>query len=109
MHFESIEFQAWNRLYNKTCQYDKVELLLKNSSPKLNHWLPHVSFDAKDLLQGSFGIAYFVLENFEEAYYYMSTIVQDYNKKSRKEFHTFCYLFQTLITYEMRNDILFDF
>ncbi len=108
LHFESIEFQAWNRLYNKTCQYDKVELLLKNASKKLSKWLPFVSFDNKDLLQGSFGIAYFVLEKFEAAYFYLANIVQDYNKKSRKEYHTFCYLFQTLIAYELKNDKLFD-
>jgi hypothetical protein len=107
-NFQAIQFRCLNRMYNKKGDYDKVETLITNHEKDISHWLLFTNAESKLLLINSIGLSSFILKKYDDAFYYFKQFNESFNKIIRKELQTLGYLFLTVITYELKNDIQFE-
>jgi hypothetical protein len=107
-NFKTIQFRCLNRMYNKKGDYNKVAQLIETHRKEIENWLLYCNAEYKMLLINSIGVSSFVLNKFDDAFYYFRQYNESFNKTTRKELQTFGYLFLTVISYELKNDMLFD-
>lgn len=107
-NFEAIKYVAFNRVYNKTANYAEVNKLIIHMKSQYRQWEPLLNTDMNKTVNLSLGIACFVLEQFEDALYFIKRGV-DYFKDGTREEHTIiAQVLLLLTTYDMNNARLFD-
>lgn len=106
--FELAIFLIKNRLYNSTVQYDKADQLLKDNEAKFSFWIENAIEEYQSILSASLAVAFFIANEFQQAYYYASLVIRTYAQSTRQDVLTFIYVFGNLITFEMQDDRLFD-
>ncbi len=106
--FELAIFLIKNRLYNSTVQYDKASQLLQDNKLKFKFWIDNAVEEYQSILSASLAIAYFIANDFQQAYYYASLVIKIYAQSTRQDVLTFIYVFGNLITFEMEDDRLFE-
>jgi len=107
-NLEIIKFLALNKIYNKTARYDEVEKLIKSIAPKYKYWEPLINADMNRTVCLSLSIAFFVLEQFDNALFYSKRAVSYYNDGTRDEHQAIGHILLLLITYNLNNSKLFD-
>lgn len=107
-NFEAIKYVAFNRVYNKTANYAEVNRLIRHMKSQYRQWEPLLNTDMNKTVNLSLGIASFVLEQFDDALYFIRRGV-DYFKDGTREEHTIvAQILLLLTTYCMNNARLFD-
>lgn len=107
-NFETNKFLAFNKIYNKTVQYDEVEKLCNSMKHKYPQWEPFLNTDLNRTTNISMGISFFVLDKYTEALYYIKRSLIDYKDGTREEQMAISNVFLLVITYCMNHPKLFD-
>lgn len=107
-NFEAIKFLAFNKIYNKTAKYDSVSTLIKSMAARYKLWEPGLNNDLNRSINVSMGIASFVLEQYNDALFYIKNAISYYKDGAREEHIAVSQLLLLLIAYEMNNARLFD-
>jgi hypothetical protein len=84
-NFEAVKFLALNRIYNKTAQYAQVEKLIAYVKSRYKLWEPVLNADMNRTLTLSVGIASLVLENYNDAVFFIKRGISDYRGGGREE------------------------
>lgn len=107
-YYECIRALALFKIYHKSAAYNNVAALLKEVVDKYDLWIELINVDLKRTLTISLAISYFVLGNFENAFYFTKKGISFYNDKTRKEHFAFAYLLLLLIHFELHDELLFE-
>lgn len=107
-NFEAIKYLAFNKIYNKTAQYDEVEKLVRFMKAKYVLWEPLLNSDMNQTLNLSLGIASFALERYDDALYFTKRGVTYFKDGTREEHSALAQILLLLISYCINNDRLFD-
>jgi hypothetical protein len=84
-NFEAVKFLALNKIYNKTAQYAQVEKLVAYVKSRYKLWEPVMNADMNRTLTLSVGIASLVLENYNDAVFFIKRGISDYREGGREE------------------------
>lgn len=106
-NFETNKFLAFNKIYNKTVQYDAVEKLCNTMAQDYPLWEPYLNTDLNRTTNISMGISFFVLDKHIEAFYYIKRSLIDYKDGTREEQIAISNIFLLVITYCMNHPKLF--
>ena len=106
--FKTIQWLAHSKIYHKTASYNKVENLVDVMQKQYNNWVPSLNSELNRTLHVSMSISCFVLEKYNDAYYYCRRSLDIYRKNVREESSAFAHMFLLLITFELNNIKLFD-
>jgi hypothetical protein len=106
--FEVIKYLALNKIYNKTARYSEVARLLKWMRPRYKQWEPAVNADLNRTANLSLGIGCFVLEQYDDALYFIKRAITWFTKGVREEHTATANILLLLTTYNMNNSKLFD-
>jgi len=107
-NFEAIKYLALNKIYNKTARYTDVEKLVGFMKAKYKQWEPVLNADLNRTLNLSLGIASFVLEKYNDAFYFTKRGLAYFRDGAREEHASVANLLLLLITYSLNNARLFD-
>jgi len=107
-NFEAIKYLALNKIYNKRAQYDDVKELVEFMKTKYRQWEPLLNADLNRTINFSLGIASFVLEQFDDALYFVKRGNTYFQDGTREEHNAFAHILLLLITYSMDNVRLFE-
>ena len=107
-NFESIKYLALNKIYNKTAKYSDVKKLVQHMKTKYRHWEPLLNADLNRTLNFSLGIACFVLEDYNDALYFVKRGNTYFKDGTREEHSAVAHILLLLITFSMDNDRLFE-
>jgi len=107
-NFESIKYLALNKIYNKTAKYSDVKKLVQHMKTKYRHWEPLLNADLNRTLNFSLGIACFVLEDYNDALYFVKRGNTYFKDGTREEHTAVAHILLLLITFSMDNDRLFE-
>ena len=108
VYFETLKFLAFNRFYNLTAQYGKVKELLAYFKAHHKYPLRLLNMEYYRTYHIATAISYFVLEDFDEAYYHVKQSLLLYKDQSRKEHFSFAHLFLLLISYEKKESYTYE-
>ncbi len=70
-------------------------------------WLPHINVELQAILASTYCVANFSISDYNTAYFYAKQLPTLYGKTACKEALVFSYLLLVIITYHMRNEVLF--
>lgn len=107
-NFEAIKYLALNKIYNKTAKYDDVNKLVQYMRTKYRHWEPLLNADLNRTLNFSLGIACLVLEQYNDALYFVKRGNTYFKDGTREEHSAVAHILLLLITFSMDNDRLFE-
>ncbi len=107
-NFEVIKFLAFNKIYNKTAKYDEVEKLNRFMKSRYQQWEPVLNADLNRTTNLSLGIGSFVLEQYDEALYYIKRGITYFKEGVREEHEAVAQILLLLTCYCMNNPKLFD-
>ncbi|MCX6318413.1 MAG: hypothetical protein NTW29_14070 [Bacteroidetes bacterium] len=107
-NFEANKFLALNKIYNKTARYDEVNKLIHSMKTQFPQWEHLLNADLNRTVNISIGIGCFVLEQFEDALYYIKRAITYFRDGTRDEHLAVAQILLLLITYSMNNQRLFD-
>ena len=107
-NFEVIKFLAFNKIYNKTARYDEVEKLNRFMKSRYRQWEPVLNADLNRTTNLSLGIGSFVLEQYDEALYYIKRGITYFKEGVREEHEAAAQILLLLTSYCMDNPKLFD-
>lgn len=107
-NFEVIKFLALNKIYNKTARYDEVEKLNRLMKSRYRQWEPVLNTDLNRTINLSLGIGSFVLEEYDEALYYIKRGITYFKEGVREEHEAVAQILLLLTCYCMDNPKLFD-
>lgn len=102
-NLEVIKFLAFNKIYNKTARYDRVEALINEAKKKIPGWEPLLNADMNYTANLSIAIASFALEDFNDSLYYSKRAFSYFKTGTREELSDIAQLLLLLITYNMNN------
>lgn len=105
---QTIRYLGLNRAYNKLGEYDNVRDVLGYMKEHESVWKASIHMELSITLYLSIGVASFVLEQFDDAYYYIKSVSVHFNNQTRKEHLSFAFLFLLIICFEKRDYYLFD-
>ncbi len=107
-NFEIIKFLALNKIYNKTARYREVEKLVRFMKAKYGQWEPVLNSDLNRTTNLSLGIACFVLEQYDDALYFVKRGISFFREGAREEHSAVAQILLLLICYSLNNSKLFD-
>lgn len=107
-NFEVIKYLALNKIYNKKAQYSVVEKLLDSMRLKYRNWERYLNNDLNRTVNISLGISCFVLEQYQDALYYIKRAIAYFKDGTREEQAAISNILLLLITYSLDNIKLFD-
>ncbi|HEX4877099.1 MAG TPA: hypothetical protein VFV31_10535, partial [Chitinophagaceae bacterium] len=107
-NFEVIKFLALNKIYNKTARYDEVDKLNRLMKSHYRQWEPALNTDLNRTTNLSLGIGSFVLEQYDDALYYIKNAVSYFKDGTRQEHTAVANILLLLICYCINNPRLFD-
>lgn len=108
IQFDIILFLTKNRLYHTICEYDKVKTLFQQHHQNFSEWIHQSAQEIKTLLCASLSVSYFIAEKFSDSMQFVQQVMGIFNKSHRQEIISFFYLFDVMIAYELKNNIIFD-
>lgn len=107
-NFEAIKYLALNKIYNKTARYKEVEKMVQYMKSKYRLWEPSLNPDLNRTVNISLGIACFVLEQYNDALYFIKRAITYFKDGTREEHFSLAQVLLLLITYNLNNSKLFD-
>lgn len=107
-NFEAIKYLAFNKIYNKTARYNDVKKLVQFMKTRYRTWEPLLNADLNRTINFSLGIACFVLEQFDDALYFVKRGNTYFKDGTREEHTSIANILLLLITYSMDNNRLFE-
>ncbi|MBI5372744.1 MAG: hypothetical protein HZA79_12045 [Sphingobacteriales bacterium] len=107
-YFEAIKYLALNKIYNKTAAYDEVQKLLVFMKSKYKLWEPVLNEELNSTVTLSLGIGCFVLEQYDDALYFIKRATTYFREATREEHASVAQLLLLLIRYNLNNPRLFD-
>jgi hypothetical protein len=107
-NFEVIKFLAFNKIYNKTAKYDEAEKLNRVMKSRYRQWEPVLNADLNRTTNLSLGIGSFVMEQYDEALYYIKRSITYFKDGVREEHEAVAQILLLLTSYCMNNPKLFD-
>lgn len=107
-NFEAIKYLALNKIYNKTARYNEVRRLIGFMKDRYLHWEPLLNADLNRTACLSMGIGFFVLEQYDDALYFVKKGITWFRNGARDEHAAIAHILLLLITYSMNNSRLFD-
>lgn len=107
-NFEAIKHLALNKIYNKTARYNEVNRLLPNMKKKYTEWESLLNADMNRTVSLSLGIGYLVMEQFDDALYFLKRGITMFRDGVRDEQDATARLLLLLVSYSMNNSRLFD-
>lgn len=107
-NFEVIKYLALNKIYNKTARYDEVRKLLIFMKAKYRQWEPVLNSDLNRTANLSLGIGSLVLEQYDDALYYIKRSIIWFKDGTREEHSAIAHILLLLTTYNLNNSKLFD-
>lgn len=107
-NFEAIKYLALNKIYNKRAQYKDVKELVEFMKTKNRQWEPLLNADLNRTINFSLGIASFVLEQYDDALYFVKRGNTYFQDGTREEHNAFAHILLLLISYSINNDRLFE-
>lgn len=107
-NFEAIKFLALNKILNKTARYDEVKKLVSQMKNRYLSWEPLLNADLNRTVNLSLGIGFFVLEQYNDALYFIKRGIQWFRDGVRDEHTPVAHILLLLISYSMNNSRLFD-
>ncbi len=107
-NFQTIRWITQSKIYHKTAQYNEVDKLVSVIKKEYKVWAPLLNAELNMTLQNSIAISCFVLENYEDAFYYCKNAFTSYRKSGRQESSAFTQIFLLLIHFEMNSERLFE-
>jgi hypothetical protein len=105
--FAFIQYIALNRIYNRTAQYERVEMLLPVMEESIREHEDYLLIEYKRVMLISMGIAYFATGKLADAYNKIFIVRSYFQDKSRKDQVSFLYLFILVVAFEMDDEIIF--
>jgi hypothetical protein len=106
--FEVIKYLALNKIYNKTANYAEVEKLVKFMKVEYRKWEPLINADLNSTVNLALGISCFVLEQFEDALFFVRRGITYFKSGTREEHRAVAQILLLLISYNLDNPRLFD-
>ena len=107
-NFEAIKYLALNKVYNKTAKYNDVKKLVQYMKTRYRHWESLLNPDLNRTVNFSLGIACFVLEDYNDALYFVKRGNTYFKDGTREEHSAVAHILLLLITFSMDNDRLFE-
>jgi hypothetical protein len=107
-NFEVVKFLALNKIYNKTARYDEVEKLMQVIKIDYKQWEQVLNADLKKTVNISIGIASFVLEQYNDALFYIKRGISYFREGTREEQTAVANILLLLTCYCINNSKLFD-
>ena len=107
-NFKAIRYITLSKIYHKTAQYNEVDKLVSQIKKEYKEWASLLNAELHMTLQNSIAISCFVLEQYEDAFYYCKNAYTSYRKSVRQESSAFTQIFLLLIHFEMKNHRLFE-
>ncbi|MCX8019248.1 MAG: hypothetical protein N2747_01990 [Chitinophagaceae bacterium] len=107
-NFEAIKYLALNKIYNKTGRYEEVKTLVASLKKNYQNWQPFLNKDLNMTVCLSLGIALFVLDDFNEAFYYIKKGINEFREGIRREHEAIGHLLLMLVAYCMKQPKLFE-
>ncbi len=107
-YFEAIKYLALNKIYNKTAAYTEVQQLLAFMKSKYKLWEPVLNEELNSTVTMSLGIGCFVLEQFDDALYFIKRAITYFRDATREEHAAVAQLLLLLIRFNLNNPRLFD-
>ncbi len=108
VNFEAIKFLALNKVYNKTGCYNEVENLVNLTKIKYKQWETSLNTELNRSINLSLGIAFFALEQYNEALYFTKRAITLYKDGTREEHLAVSQILLLLISYNLNNSVIFD-
>lgn len=105
---EAIKYLALNKIYNKTARYNEVNRLLVLMKKQYKEWEPLLNADMNRTVSLSLGIGCLVLEQFDDALYFIKRGITLFRDGARDEHDATARLLLLLVCYNMTNSRLFD-
>ncbi len=107
-NFEAIKYLALNKIYNKTAQYAAVKKLVQLMKEKYRQWELLLNADLNRTVNFSLGIACLVLEQYNDALYFVKRGNTYFRDGTREEHTAIAHILLLLISFSMDNDRLFE-
>lgn len=107
-NFEAIKFLALNKIYNKRAQYAEVKKLIQFMKTRYRQWEPLLNADMNRTVNFSLGIASLVLEQYNDALYFVKRGNNYFKDGTREEHTAIAHILLMLITYNIDNVRLFE-
>lgn len=107
-NFEANKYLALNKIYNKTARYDAVNKLVQYMKTQYRNWEPLLNADLSRTVNFSLGISCFVLEQYNDALFFVKRGNTYFKDGTREEHNAIAHILLLLITYNIDNDQLFE-
>lgn len=107
-NFEALKYLALNKIYNKTARYNEVDKLLRHMKLKYKLWEPSLNSGLNRTVNLSLGVSCFVLEQYNDALYFVKRVVTNFKDGTREEQLAVANILLLLITYNLNHSRLFD-
>ena len=107
-NFEIVKFLAFNKIYNKTARFDEVEKLNRHMKIRYRQWEPVLNADLNKTVNLSLGIGSFVMEQYDDALYYIKRGISYFKEGTREEHTAVANILLLLTCYCINNSRLFD-
>lgn len=107
-NFEAIKYLALNKIYNKTARYNDVGKLVAHMKEQYMNWEPVLNADLNRTVNLSLGIGCFVLEQYDDALYFVKRGITWFREGTRDEHNAQAHLLLLMICYSINSSRLFD-
>jgi hypothetical protein len=107
-NYEAIRFISINKIYNRLGKYDDVKKIISQMKAKCAGWEPLLNADINRTACLSAGIAYFILDEYDDAIYFVKRAVSYFKDGVREEHFAVAQILLLLITYCLNNSRLFE-
>lgn len=107
-YYDTIKHLTLVRYYHKIANYDKVETIVKYTMKQLSKWEDYLNTEFKRTVYLSLSISCFVLEDYNNAFYYTKYAVNNLNDHLRVEQISFANLFLLTILYDKKDWLTFE-
>ncbi len=107
-NFEAIKYMALNKIYNKTARYNDVGKLVVHMKDQYMKWEPVLNADLNRTVNLSLGISCFVLEQYDDALYFIKRGITWFREGARDEHSAQAHLLLLMISFSINNSRLFD-
>lgn len=107
-NFEAIKFLALNKIYNKKAHYSEVKKLVQFMKTRYKQWEPLLNADLNRTINFSLGIACLVLEEYNDALYFVKRGNNYFKDGTREEHTAVAHILLLLITFNIDNVRLFE-
>jgi hypothetical protein len=106
--YKVIQIRAHLRLAHKNANYPQVKQILQSNKAQFEKWTRSSISTINFRFTMSIVISYFVLEDYANALYFAQFTLHDFKANVPQEFLYVIHLFIIIVTFEMKDDIIFN-